>query len=97
MYLKTQLIITGTIICLIIIAAIAAPIISPYKYDEADFSKTLQSPSLEHIMGTDQEGRDMLSRVIHGARVSIAVALGTFVLYLSYLSHEQPTQQQAAA
>lgn len=79
-YLKAQIIITGTIICLMIIAAIAAPLISPYSYDETDFSNTLQPPSFKHLMGTDQEGRDLFSRVIHGSRVSIAVAVGTVLM-----------------
>ena len=80
MYLKAQIIITGTIICLMIAAAIAAPLISPYSYDKTDFSNTLKPPSFKHIMGTDQEGRDLFSRVIYGARVSIAVAVGTVLM-----------------
>lgn len=80
MYLKAQIIISSVIIFLIIIVALAAPVISPYRYDETNFSNTLQPPSVAHPMGTDQEGRDMLSRVIYGARVSIAVALGTAVI-----------------
>ena len=82
MYLKTQIIVTGVIICIITLGALAAPLISPYEYDKTDFSNTLQSPSLKHPMGTDQERRDMLSRVIYGARVSIAVALGTAFMAL---------------
>lgn len=80
MYLKAQIAVSSVIIVIILFVAIAAPLISPYRYDEADFSKTLLPPSLEHPMGTDQEGRDMLSRVIYGSRVSIAVALGTAVI-----------------
>lgn len=82
MYLKTQIIITGIIIFIIIIAALAAPLIAPYKYDEADFSNTLKGPSYSHLMGTDQEGRDLFSRIIYGSRVSIAVALGTAAMAL---------------
>ncbi|NIP32083.1 MAG: ABC transporter permease subunit [Candidatus Dadabacteria bacterium] len=76
------MIITGTIILIIIAAALAAPIISPYRYDETNFSNTLKSPSFKHPMGTDQEGRDMLSRIIFGSRVSITVALGTAAMAL---------------
>lgn len=82
MLLKAQIIISSLIILFVIVVALAAPVISPYSYDETDFSNTLQSPSLKHPMGTDQEGRDMLSRVIYGARVSIAVALGTACIAL---------------
>lgn len=82
MLLKAQIIITGTIICIIILAALAAPLIAPYSYDEANFSNTLKSPNSQHIMGTDQEGRDLFSRIIYGARVSIAVAIGTVLMAL---------------
>ena len=82
MLLKTQIIISSVIILIILFIALAAPIIAPYRYDEADFSNTLKSPSSKHIMGTDQEGRDMLSRVIYGSRVSITVALGTALIAL---------------
>ena len=82
MLLKTQIIISAFVILLILLIAIAAPYIAPYPYDEADFTNTLKSPSAEHLMGTDQEGRDMLSRVIYGSRVSITVALGTALIAL---------------
>jgi oligopeptide transport system permease protein len=51
-------------------------------YDETNFDNILQKPSSQHIMGTDQEGRDMLSRIIYGSRVSISVAIGTALLAL---------------
>lgn len=82
MLLKTQIIISAFVIILILLIAIAAPYIAPYPYDEADFTNTLKSPSSKHLMGTDQEGRDMLSRVIYGSRVSITVALGTALIAL---------------
>ena len=82
MLLKTQIIISAFVILLILLIAIAAPYIAPYPYDEADFNNTLKSPSSKHLMGTDQEGRDMLSRVIYGSRVSITVALGTALIAL---------------
>jgi len=80
--LKIQLIISLSIILLIIGLALTAPYISPYRYDETNFSNILQKPSKQHLMGTDQEGRDLLSRIIYGARVSIAVAIGTALLAL---------------
>ncbi len=80
--IKAQVVITGIIIFLIIGIAIAAPYISPYKFDETNFKKILNSPSSVHILGTDQQGRDLLSRVIYGARISISVALGTAFIAL---------------
>ena len=82
MFLKAQIIITAAIILAIIGIAIAAPYVAPYKYDETDFRNALGKPGKKHLMGTDQEGRDMLSRIIYGARVSIAVALGTAAIAL---------------
>ncbi len=82
MILKIQLIATSIIIICIILIAVAAPIIAPYEYDKTDFSNTLSTPTSKNLMGTDQEGRDLLSRVIYGSRVSIAVALGTALIAL---------------
>ncbi|MDE0159248.1 MAG: ABC transporter permease [Candidatus Dadabacteria bacterium] len=82
MYVKTQVIITGTLIFLIILVAIFAPALSPYEYDQTNFANALRAPDSVHLMGTDQEGRDLLSRVIHGSRISIAVAVGTAAMAL---------------
>lgn len=82
MILKAQTVITAILIASIIFVAAAAPYISPYEFDETDFGNTLSSPTKKHPMGTDEEGRDVLSRVIYGARVSIAVALGTALIAL---------------
>ena len=82
MFTKIQIITTALIIVVIIGAAVAAPYVAPYAYDETDFRNTLATPGGKHLLGTDQEGRDMLSRVIYGARVSITVALGTALIAL---------------
>lgn len=55
--------------------AIFAPIISPYAYDKIDVNSILQSPSAQHFFGTDQLGRDIFSRMIYGARISLSVGL----------------------
>jgi oligopeptide transport system permease protein len=75
-------IISASFILFVIFVAAAAPYISPYKFNETDFENTLSIPSKEHLMGTDEAGRDILSRVIYGARVSMAVALGTALVAL---------------
>jgi oligopeptide transport system permease protein len=80
--IKAQVIISACFILAVIFVAAAAPYISPYKFDETDFENTLSTPSREHPMGTDETGRDILSRVIYGARVSMAVALGTALVAL---------------
>lgn len=80
---KTFLIGTS-IIMIVIIAAILAGTITSYSYDELDISNALDGPSLQHLFGTDQLGRDLFSRVIYGSRIAlrvgfIAVVIETFI------------------
>lgn len=63
------------IVALLIFFAITADIIAPYKYYEQDLMASFQSPSREHLFGTDEFGRDILSRIIHGSRISLQVGL----------------------
>jgi peptide/nickel transport system permease protein len=56
--------------------AIAAPLIAPYDPLKSDFRAMAKEPSEKHWFGTDQIGRDVLSRVIYGARASLTVAIG---------------------
>ncbi len=55
--------------------ALAAPLLAPYDPLAQDLSQRLQSPSSAHWLGTDDFGRDVLSRVLHGARVSLRLGL----------------------
>lgn len=59
----------------IIMIGIFAPLISPYSPYEGNLYDAFQSPSSEHIFGTDKLGRDVFSRVIYGARISLTAAL----------------------
>lgn len=73
------------ILVLLIVGALLAPYIIPYPADLADATHTqikLQAPSLEHLMGTDELGRDIFSRVVYGARVSLSAALAAVGLSL---------------
>ncbi len=63
------------IIIVFIFAAIAAPLIAPYSPTKQQITNGLKPPSMEHLLGTDQLGRDILSRVIYGARASLEVGL----------------------
>src|ERR687886_751179 len=56
--------------------------ISPYEYDYQHFGNIAEPPSAEFPLGTDLVGRDMLSRMIYGARVSMAVALVSQIVIL---------------
>ncbi len=69
---------------LVIIAclAIAAPFVAPYGYAEQDIMNRLGPPDTEHWFGTDNYGRDILSRIIWGARISLMVGVGSTFLGL---------------
>lgn len=62
-------------IILLFLAVIFADYITPYDYAGIDLRNAMQYPSWEHIMGTDQYGRDLFTRVLYGGRVSLLVAL----------------------
>lgn len=62
----------ASIIVLWILIAIAAPLISPYLPDTVDVTNRLKPPSYEHWMGTDALGRDVLTRVLYGSRISLS-------------------------
>ena len=66
----------GCIAALIIIVTVAAPALVPYNPLKSDFRAMTKPPSERHIFGTDQIGRDVLSRVIYGGRASLTVAIG---------------------
>jgi peptide/nickel transport system permease protein len=60
---------------LVVLAAIGAPWIAPYSPYDLDVALMLQPPSWQHWLGTDEVGRDVLSRTVHAARISVEVAL----------------------
>ncbi|MBR0607308.1 ABC transporter permease [Bacillus safensis] len=79
-FFKNKLAVAGSVILLIIIfSAIFAPVIAPYAPEHQDLLKRLQPPSAEHFMGTDKFGRDIFSRVLYGARVSLLVGFVSVV------------------
>ena len=63
------------ILVLFIIMAIFATYISPYPYDEANIREKFMSPCWEHPFGTDQLGRDLLSRCVYGTRITMPIAI----------------------
>src|ERR1051325_8810196 len=66
----------GVIAALIVVMAVAAPVIAPYPPLKSDFRAMQKPPSEAHWFGTDHIGRDTLSRVMYGAQSSLTVALG---------------------
>jgi len=63
------------IIIALFVVAIVGPMVSPYSYEDQDLENTFQSPTLRHPFGTDQLGRDQMTRVMYGSRISLAVGL----------------------
>lgn len=63
-------------LAVLVLAAAAAPLIAPYDPTEMNKAATLTLPSWANVLGTDQFGRDILSRLLHGARIALAIGLG---------------------
>jgi peptide/nickel transport system permease protein len=76
MLLKNRLAFVSLItVFLLIMMAVTAPWIAPFDPNQPDMAHTLSVPSWAHLMGTDQLGRDILSRIIWGSRVSLQVGI----------------------
>lgn len=73
----------GLLFSLIIVLAIFAPYLAPYDPVKITFSEKLVAPGLSHLMGTDELGRDILSRVIYGARTSLVIGVTVLILSIS--------------
>ena len=73
-FVRNKLAVAGGIIvaCLVLLAAMA-PVLAPWDPHRPDIKKILEPPSRHHWLGTDQIGRDVLSRMLYGSRVSLAV------------------------
>lgn len=63
------------IVTLFLATAVAAPYLAPYDPNDADFFRARQGPSKDHWLGTDELGRDVLSRLLYGARISLRIGL----------------------
>jgi len=63
------------IIILFVLAALLAPILTPYTPYEQDLTQLFAKPSAEHLLGTDNIGRDLLTRLLYGARISLVTSL----------------------
>ncbi|HTK54915.1 MAG TPA: ABC transporter permease [Gemmatimonadaceae bacterium] len=71
--LPRQALIAGAILTALVVVAALAPLISPFAFDALDLAHRRAAPSVAHWFGTDELGRDLLTRVLFGARVSLAV------------------------
>jgi peptide/nickel transport system permease protein len=70
----------GIIFLILLLTGIFANFLAPYGYNEMDPVGRLKNPSVEHLLGTDHMGRDMLSRIIYGARLSVIVGFAATCL-----------------
>jgi peptide/nickel transport system permease protein len=61
------------VLALLVVGALAAPLVAPYAFDAVDLANRRGAPSFSHWFGTDELGRDLLTRLLYGARVSLAV------------------------
>lgn len=70
-------------VSLVVLAAVLAPELAPFGPTEQDLFNRLQPPSMEHPMGTDQLGRDIFSRLLFGARISLRIAITVVAITLT--------------
>lgn len=81
---RDRMLLTGAVLAVAFgIVALAAPLIAPYDPYTMGTARALESPSAAHWFGTDQFGRDQLSRIVHGARISLKVAFASAGLALA--------------
>lgn len=66
---------SAVVILLFILAAILAPVLTPYTFDGMDLHNRLAPPSRAHLLGTDEAGRDVLTRMLYGSQVSLLVGI----------------------
>lgn len=71
----TPALVGGLILAVIVVGGLLAPLIAPYPPNHIDIMHALQGPSLSHLMGTDDVGRDIFSRVLYGIRLDMIVVL----------------------
>jgi len=70
----------GLVVIALCVVAIFANVLAPYAYTKTNFGRLNEGPSRDYPLGTDQLGRDVLSRIIYGARISMLVGLGAQVI-----------------
>ena len=71
---------SGIVIVILILVGIFADVLAPYPYDEPHIRDMMKGPSVQYLLGTDQLGRDSLSRIVYRTRTSLLVGLATTAL-----------------
>jgi peptide/nickel transport system permease protein len=80
--LPMKLWVGGTIVILLIVIAAFAPLIAPYPFDGMSIVNRFKPPNAQHWFGTDEYGRDVLSRTLYGARLSLVIGFGATLISL---------------
>src|SRR5438105_3037294 len=65
---------------IILVVTVAAPLVSPYDPIKNQLNEALRGPSPQHLLGTDNLGRDIFTRLVYGARLSLLIGLGAVLL-----------------
>jgi len=73
----------AAIILVFAVAALLAPVLTPYSYEEITATGRLTKPSMQHLLGTDELGRDVFTRLLYGARISLMVGLVPTILSMA--------------
>ena len=70
-------VLAGILVALIVAGSLILPAVLPYRYNQQSLDRTLEGPSRQHWLGTDQYGRDLLTRLAQGSRISLVVGVVT--------------------
>ncbi len=82
-FMRHKLAVVGLgMVAVVFLTAVAAPLLAPHDPRLQDLSNTLQEPSASHWFGTDELGRDQLSRIVYGTRIAVTVGLASILLAL---------------
>lgn len=75
-FCKNKMAVLGAVLLItMLVLCFLSPLIAPYHFDDQNLMETKQKPSAEHICGTDELGRDILSRIMYGGRISLTIGL----------------------
>ena len=85
------------ILVVIVAAALLAPLIAPYPPNKLDVLNALQAPSWSHLMGTDDVGRDVFSRVLYGVRLDLVVVCWSPICRCPWECCSAPSRATSAA
>ena len=72
--------ISAVVLGILVLGAVAAPVVAPYSPTHNDYAHLFAAPSFSHLFGTDELGRDLLTRVLYGGRTSLQIAFAATVI-----------------